>query len=692
MSTTDLEECFRLEAAELLRDLTRGLLDLEKEPRRIDLLNPCFRFAHTLKGAARAARKPHIGELAHAIEDTLAQYRESGEPIERAHVTDLLAILDAIRLELEDAPKEATSSEAGETKAEQRMASEDERLKTVRVDIVSMDELFDDLSEIAVQLFPLRTGIDGLKSALDMATSKTRRLRSAQDIGHLTDHSESTLETFIEFQDRLKSTHQEVSSSLDRLERNLERARDLTAALRLVQVNTIIDPLELAARDAAEALGKDIVFEVDGGTVRIEVQILSAVRDALLHVIRNAVDHGIEQPAERIIAGKSKAGKIRLEIERKARRVVFRVRDDGRGVDEQAVRAAAIRHGAVDVARAQELSAAEALRLIFRAGVSTRETITGVSGRGVGLDVVRELAIRLRGDVDIQTEKGQGTTLTLEVPITLTSLLVLSVALAGDTLLIPLDGVRRTRLVSAAEITESPGGLRVLHEGRAGPFVSLARVLGRPIPTEKRAQSVVVFVQAGDRDTAFEVDRVEGVMEVMVKPLPAAAGTPLLVAGAAFDPRGDPLLVLDPRGLVQVAVGLPSEPRESPPTGKWPILIIDDSLTTRMLEQSILQSAGYEVDLAASAEDGLEKAARRRYGLFVVDVEMPGMNGIEFTAQTRANPALAMIPVMIVTSVASEAGRRRGLEAGASAYLVKGDFDQKQFVVEVSKLMGGGLG
>lgn len=686
---TNLDEYFRIEAAELLADLTRGLLNLEKEPERTDLLGQCFRYAHTLKGAARTARRLSIGELAHAIEDTLADHRDTGTPVEREEVTDLLAILDTIRLELGEAAPKTATEEADTRSPAPYMPSEDERLKTVRVELASMEDLFDDISEIAVQLFPLRGGTEILKSALDTTTSATRRVRAAQEDGLGPDSADISFETLTDIHNRLKLAHDDIATSLERVESYLGRARDVVSALRLVPVNTIFDPLELAARDTAEALGKEVIFEVDGGTVRMEVQILSAVRDALLHVIRNAIDHGLEKPLERLAQGKNRAGLVRIDVERKARRVVFRVRDDGRGVNAQAVREAAVRRGIIDAAGAQGLSTAEALRLVFQAGVSTSETITKVSGRGVGLDVVRELATRLRGDVEMHSEEGRGTTLTLEVPITLTSLLVLNVALGGETLLIPLDDVRGTSIVPAADIVDSPGGSQVIHEGRAVPFVALSRVLGRATSTQHRSHSVAVFLQSGERMTAFEVDRVQGVMEVMVKPLPAAAGAPLLVAGAAFDPRGDPLLVLDPRGLVQAAIGMPLDARPTPHERALPILIIDDSLTTRMLEQSILESAGFEVDVAASAEEALEKATERHYGLFVVDIEMPGMNGFEFTARTRVDPLLKQIPIIIVTSLASEADRLRGLELGASAYLVKGGFDQERFVGEVSKLVGG---
>jgi two-component system chemotaxis sensor kinase CheA len=314
--------------------------------------------------------------------------------------------------------------------------------------------------------------------------------------------------------------------------------------------------------------------------------------------------------------------------------------------------------------------------------------VTEVSGRGVGLDVVRTTAARLSGEIGLRSEPGLGTTVSMEVPISLSSLTVLSVESRGDTVLVPLDGVRSTRWLGDDAIFDEAGSARLLYEGRAVPFVPLQRLLGAE-GNEAKLQRAAVIIEYGGQRGAFGVDKLHGTLEVMVKPLPAAAGVHAAIAGAAFDSRGDPLLVVDPRSLVQAILAAPHSARVSvSEQKKLPILVIDDSLTTRMLEQSILESAGYEVDLASSAEEGLQRAENRRYGLFIVDVEMPGMNGYEFTAKTRADPTFSKIPVILVTSLSSPLARRRGIDAGASAYVVKGEFDQKQFVRKVAELLG----
>jgi two-component system chemotaxis sensor kinase CheA len=262
---------------------------------------------------------------------------------------------------------------------------------------------------------------------------------------------------------------------------------------------------------------------------------------------------------------------------------------------------------------------------------------------------------------------------------------------AGDaTVLAPLDAVVATLRLREHELLRSPEGALVLHEGESVPFVPLAAVLRTRAP--RRAPDhpwTIVLLRAGERTVALGVDRVHGISDVVIQALPPGVEAAPWIAGAVLDDEGNPVLLLDPPGLVQRAPramdASASEPPPRPP--RPPVLVVDDSLTTRMLEQSILQSAGYEVDLACSGEEAMEKASARRYGLFIVDIEMPGMNGIDFTARTRADAALRAIPVILVTSLAAGADRERGIRAGAAAYIVKSEFDQRRFLQMVSELV-----
>ncbi|TMA58666.1 MAG: response regulator [Deltaproteobacteria bacterium] len=302
---------------------------------------------------------------------------------------------------------------------------------------------------------------------------------------------------------------------------------------------------------------------------------------------------------------------------------------------------------------------------------TTSKAVTQVAGRGIGLDVLRETAARLKGDVTVLTAAGVGTTVEVSVPVSLSLLAALAVDAAGIALL-PLDAVRETLHLAERDIARSAGGDRILYEGHPIPFLPLADALGRQAACRRNGRPwSVVIVRSGSGLAALGVERLLGITHVVVRPLPALAVADPVVACASTDADGSPQLMLDPAGLVAAAAGTRPLAAEVAEPARLPLLVVDDSLTTRMLEQSILESAGYEVDVASSAEEALAKAQARRYGMFLVDVEMPGMDGFEFVARTRADPILREVPAILVTSRSSQEDRRRGTESGARDYIAK---------------------
>jgi two-component system chemotaxis sensor kinase CheA len=444
--------------------------------------------------------------------------------------------------------------------------------------------------------------------------------------------------------------------------------------------------LERAARDAADALGKRIAFVTSGGEVRLEVQVFGAIQSALVQAVRNAVAHGIESEREREAAGKSAEGRVSIDVRRRGHRAVIACRDDGRGVDLDAVRRAVERKGFLP-ADAAMLGSEELLRVLLMGGITTSGAVTQLAGRGIGLDIVREAAGRFRGNVSIRTEEGLGTTLEIVVPISLAVVDALIVE-AGDRVVgIPMDAVKRTLRIATGDLAQSAQGASIQYEGKVIPFAPLERTLQRGTQTRDGVRSWSAVVIAGaDALAAVGVDRLYGTQTLVVRPLPDFTPSDPIVAGASLDADGHPQLVLDPEALVEHVrrVGPVAAATSSPAA---PILIIDDSLTTRMLEQSILESAGYEVELAVSGEAALEQARKRRYALFLVDVEMPGMDGFTFIERTRADPALSEIPAILVTSRASSEDRLRGQSVGARAYIVKGEFDQSELLEKIRSLV-----
>lgn len=694
---------FRIEAHELVTALSRDLLRLERQGGEgPELLQACFRYAHTLKGAARVVGQAKIGEIAHAMEDALAPYRESGEAIAAEYISDLLGLLDIVREELSLLEQPAlqtqhapTPSYPGQELPEFVSPAMSEPLDVLRIEAEAFNDILDGIAEASVQLAPLRSGAAHLAHAQRSSRALFDLLAQKRDslAGLPGMHRWLAKMTALHDQMRVQllQADRELSVGMARLHSELSEVKSVADNLRLLPAQAALEPLERAVRDAAEWLGKEVRFEVSGASTRLSGHVLSMMREALLHVVRNAVDHGIEPPDERMLKGKPREGKLQVRVERRGDRVAFICSDDGRGMDTEALRKAALAQRLIDEDAAQTLTAPEILKLAFMAGVSTRKTVTEMSGRGVGLDVVQKRLEQLKGEFSVSSEPDRGTKLELVVPISLSSLTALIVSYGNSTSLIPMDCVRGTVRLMESEIVRGESSDSVQFEGRMIPFRMLSELMGE---SEQRDDThrwiwTVVIVQWGGQQAALGVDRLVATMEAVVKPLPSVLGRVELLSGAAFDVQGDPLPVLDPKHLLLAAAqarvvrGVAAVERVQ----QLPILVIDDSLTTRMLEQSILESAGYEVDLASSGEEGLRKAKAGHYSLFIVDVEMPGMNGFEFVERVRSDPALRSVRVMMVTSLSSAADRRRGATARVDAYIVKGEFDQKHFVEKVAELV-----
>lgn len=674
---------FRIEARELLEALTQGVLELEKGNFSKDRVGRLLRHAHTLKGAARIVNQSRVSELSHAIEDLLSPHRQGAAPVPRERVTELLGLVDQIAGvlgALEPAGPQAEPATVGPPRPVE------EPFETVRIEIGEMDAFLHEASQAGVHLTALKQGLAGFDEALRIAGTLVEQTTTPSRSNGRSARGTPLAE---QLRTLLRRLHQTLLATSERTERELSRVQDRAADLRLLPASTVFGSLERAARDAAESLAKKIDFQTSGGENRLDTHVLRALRDALVHVVRNAVAHGIEPQAQRLAAGKPAAGRVKLTVERRASRVVFICEDDGRGIDVEQVRRAAIERGWLSPSDSSALEPQEAVGLLLRGGVTTTKMVTQVSGRGVGLDVVRETMTRLKGQVSATSEPSRGTTIVLSVPVSLESLTVLEVEVAGSIVSVPFDATLRSLRVAKHQIARSAEGDSILFEGKAIPFAPLVTLLrpGLSPAPQPRFWSVLI-IQADSRLTAIAVDRVLRTTRVVLRPLPRLAGRIEPIAGASFDSAGNPQLMIDPMGVAQLIARGAQAVAEAAAVRKLPLLVIDDSLTTRMLEQSILETAGYEVDLAVSGEEALKKARQRRYAMFVVDIEMPGIDGFEFIERVQADPQLREIPSILVTSRASIEDRRRGEQVGARAYIVKSEFDEGQLLGTIRSLIG----
>jgi two-component system chemotaxis sensor kinase CheA len=665
---------FRVEARDLFDQLGRGVLELEKGPATADLVARLLRLAHTLKGAARVVKAREIADCAHSIEDALEPFRGGGVSVPRDCVDQVLKLLDDI-----SATTSALRRPPGVDADASLAGLAEDAPGIVQAEVEELDNLVEGVVEASIQLSSVRHSSQLLERA--------RRLAERLDEQPLNGAAKRIRSTSAELRALIDGVRQALVSGVERMDRELRQVRETAERLRLSSASIIFGALERTGRDAAQSLGKRIMFVATGGTVRLDARMLTTIQNALVQTVRNAVAHGIESEPDRLAAGKSAVGCVSLEVRREERRVVFTCRDDGRGVDLDAVRRIAERKGASS-ADIRKLGTEELLDLLFKGGLTTAGMANEIAGRGVGLNVVRESARRLGGEVHVQTAQGSGTTIELRVPITLSSVDVLIVEAAGRTVAIPLESVRRTIRLASTDLRQSTASASVNFEGSIIPFAPLSRMLRAE--TEKAAVHrpwSAVVVEGASAICAFGVDRVLRTQTVVVRSLPESTPLAPFVAGACLDAEGNPQLVLGPDSLVMEAFRAGS-PAPTAPRPRPSVLVIDDSLTTRMLEASILESAGYEVEVAVSGEDGIEKAKSRRFALFLVDVEMPGMDGFEFIERARADPALREIPAILVTSRSSPADRLSGKRVGAAAYIVKSEFDQSELLDRIGMLVG----
>lgn len=675
---------FRVEARELLDGLARDLLALEKDGSVKDRVGSLLRAAHTLKGASRVVKQAAVAELAHKVEDLLSPYRVGRAPVPKELVDQALKLLDAMSEGVSRLapPPEAPRTPALEEGAAREALATDERFETVRLAVGDVDALLEGISETAARLNLLRCEVAPLERAIrlsDMLLEHAASLKPEAQGRALAE----------DLRDGLRRLERTLTSGLEEQERELAQLREKADALRLLPAGSIFGALERSVRDAAQALGKAVEFEASGGDIRLDGHVLQAVRDALAHAARNAVGHGIETASERASAGKPSQGRVTLAVERRGNRVAFTCGDDGRGIDVESIRRVALERGLAAQAALAAMGLEEAVALILRGGVSTTARITELSGRGIGLDAVRATAAKLKGEVAIRSRPGQGAAVELLVPVSLSSLTALMVTASGQSIGVPMDAVRSVRVVRDQDVARSPRGDSISFGGKIVPLVHLSEALRLTLsPAPRGRAQLVVLVESLGETAAFRVDRVLGAESLVVRPAPRLSAPLPVVSGAALDVEGNPRLIVDASALLAAAGACKGAVAAAAAPPRPPILVVDDSLTTRMLEQSILESAGYEVELAASAEEALVKARGGRYSLFIVDVEMPGMDGFQFLEAAGGDAELRRVPAILVSSRNSPEDLRRGREAGARSYIIKSEFDQGVLLETIGGLIG----
>jgi two-component system chemotaxis sensor kinase CheA len=717
----DMVGAFLDECVERTEGLAERLLELEQRGTDKQLVGAIFRDLHTLKGSSAFAGLTKLNRVAHRAEDLIGELRDGKRPADRPLIDVLLAALDAMRaiteqaragsvIDVDVAPllerlanpnRAAALAEPHRSTPNQKSQAEQATPAaapprpsdggTLRIEFDKVDRLLNLVGEIVLA----RSKLSGAAEVQGMVVREVAQLRkklsdsraapaalaSGSDVVSLrsafSPENSAILEDLERTERVLRETFGEVDSGLGGLAIAVGQLRDTVMKLRMVPIARLFTKYQRTVRELSHKLGKEVNVELVGGDTELDKVLVERLEDPLLHLVRNAVDHGVETPDVRAAAGKPREGTVRLSASQRGGQILVEISDDGRGLDPEKLRQKAVDKAVISEAEAAELDDAAALDLIFRAGFSTAEKLSDVSGRGVGMDVVRDAIQKLKGNVALRSVVGAGTTVELSLPLTLAITQVLTARVGGELCAIPLDAV-----VSAQ--TLAPGALEPLGTGqclrlgeRLVPVFDLAGVLGlaENVALGEVDAGSVVIVTVGNFELGLCVQQVLGRHEVVIKSLGSMLAAAPCAAGAAV--IGERMvLVLDLLDIAQRT----QEPTRSRGVehrarvvraDRARVLVAEDSDLIREAIRRELSQAGFEVVTAVDGEDALRIAKEQRFDAVSSDVMMPRKDGYELVRALRAEANYRDTPIVMVTSKDARIDAVRGYDAGADAYLTK---------------------
>ncbi|MFL6193643.1 MAG: response regulator [Thermoanaerobaculia bacterium] len=695
----DLIPLFVEEARDRLERLATSVPRLEADPQSVV---EAKRELHTLKGAGRMMRIGALAELCHAAEEVLHAARPGMIPLLTRVVDELSSLVESVSRGVEPpvdaelvarlhasvaepapqpepvpepppAAQEPPREAPKETPKEAQKGTPSGAAADVRVDAAALDAVAERATQVRIMAVAGRQVVDRIYDLARLAEDGLHEPQPTQVLAVL-----ATM---------LRRVAVELEGGQRRLIRSSEEQLEKMLSLQLQPMRGFLLSFARYARELARSLRREVEVELEGEETRLDRRIARELEEALLHLVRNSVDHGIESPDVREALGKPRAGRIRIKALADGPKVRLIIEDDGGGIDTAKVLQQAVAVGLIEAVAAPGMGKQEALRLLFAPGFSTRKQVSEISGRGVGLDVVAAAASRVGGEVFVETELGRGTTFTLDVPVARRGESVMLLRVGQLRIALPASVVRRATRVEGKAILERDGRTLASVGGRLVPFVPLARLYGQPMAESQLLLEGVV----SNQPLAIAVDTVEGEEEVLVRPITRRAPTDRLLEGVALLASGEPVGVLSPAVLAQREYlrALPAA-RPQITIRRVRVLLVDDSLVTREMERRLLEDAGFEVVTAGDAEEALSHLGEESFDCVVTDIEMPRMDGFELAAHLRGMEHFAHLPIIVVSTRDRPEDRLRGLKVGADAYLTKQSLDAGELVDLVRRLSGSG--
>ncbi len=725
---------FATECREHLANMNDDLLALEEDQNNEEALAEIVRLAHTIKGAAKMMGAEDIAVLSHRLEDLLGEVKEkrlkltdglcdtlfasfdglgnllslfAGEAATSVDAAALIKTLDGITgangsqksVEAESKQKAAKPSPVIKQKTTGGSVNKGQTGKkeeTIRVSAKKLDDLANLTGELVINQIHQKDKEHDIRNIIETQRMMELALKSLKDtISRL-----RLVDQYFPELDRLETGRQALEAGLLALYRGwredstqmdllVEQLKQEVLGARMVPVSTLFDTFSRPVRDLAREFKKEVELTIDGGDTELDRRMIEVINEPMIHMIRNAIDHGLEMPKEREAAGKPRQGRLNLAARHEGEYVVIEMADDGAGINLDKVREKAVKKKLINMEEAPRLNESELIQMLFKPGFSTNDIITDISGRGVGMDVVKKRVEELKGLAYLRTEKGKGTTVTLKVPLTLAMARVMFVKAGERLFAIPTMSVEETLRLRPGDIRMIEGQEAMVLREHALPLAHLSTILGLD-RVETRDKRPVVIMNLADTRVGLIVDELVDEHEVVIKTLGGQLAGLRNVAGATILGNGEVVLILNPSDIIASAKGMSADVEEkrrvTAPVRKKRILLVDDSATARELEKSILISAGYLVDEAVDGVDALAKVAKKHFDLMVIDVQMPRMDGLVLTKRLKNDERYSEIPVVIVTTLEKEDDKQRGIEAGADAYIVKRAFDQANLLSVIEQL------
>lgn len=701
------------EARKHISSLSDGLVILEQQPDDKELLNTLFRGAHTIKGSSNMLNLIEISSFAHQIENRLSEIRDGATAVTKPVIDLLLQAVDHLSLMIDAAeqekevllPDEALSTALVAKEAEEstpgKIVTKDtgeivaqsrrKNLRQAKDVIMIKTEKLDAMIQLVTELSSMNQSFDTFYEETATTVTLIEQLHTSgkeavlpykvqQVVSNLDNQSEK-------LQDMLSRDRHTVSALNAEL-------RDLLFSLRLVPISLVFDKFPRVVRELSDSFKKRIHFTMSGEETELDKKIVDILDESLVQIVRNAIDHGIESVDARQNSGKSPEGNITLAASYEHGMCVITITDDGAGIDVEKLLGKAVSRGIVTESQAEEIrrnpTSEDLCDLIFTPGLSSRDIITDISGRGVGMDIVRENIINhLNGSVSIKTRFQVGTTFTITLPINTAIMDTTIIKIGLVTVALPSYALYEIVQIDVAEIIQVVNRTAVRVRDQIIPIIHLDEIMNQGTLVDSTHRPFFLIVRSGSGFVAVLADDVISQGNSLIHSLPVHIQNTPWVAGCIITGTDSIIHLLNTRQLVRLAQQDHTTQPEGQKIGKEAIriLVVDDSISTRDIEKSILESHGYVVDVAVDGENALEMAREVVYGVVVTDIEMPNMDGFTLTANLRKEKEYRHTPIILVSSLESEADKMQGISAGADAYIIKAAFNQEKLIETIRSLI-----